>query len=290
MQRISADMIHVDGREEPTGTFTNLPAPALAPAMGKSTLEGCPTCKGLGVVRYDVPVGDPNFGQVEACPDCGPANEAARLRKLSRLTGDLATARLEHWRPMPGVDSVLPDVVAYLVKRGSGDDRKATGWITFSGPFGTGKTHLLASLVNHYAEAGVPAVYATMAEILQQLRDTYDEEAGVSFSNLWRDLTEARVVAIDEVEKFHGTTWAQEQVFAFLNHRHNNMNRTLTLLATNADCRRPDFSVLPPGPWAEGYIESRMRDGRGLILTDFWKAHDARPLMDEMEQARLEIL
>lgn len=271
-------------------TFMDLPkdtyGPKLAPALGSATEpEDCPLCGGLGVLREDVPIEHPNFGKLFPCNACGNQLQAARLRKLSRLTGDLAACRLEHWRPLPGVEMVMPQVVAYLVKRGKGDDRKATGWITLSGPAGTGKTHLLASMVNHYIEAGVPAIYATMGEILQQLRDSYDPKAQASYSQLWRDLTDnAMVVAIDELEKFSGTAWAQEQVFAFLNHRYNAMNETLTLMATNMECMGDNFVILPDTQWGTGYIESRMRDSRGIIINDFWRANDARPLADELEK------
>lgn len=266
--------------------------PVLAPRIGKgSDLGTCRTCAGIGYIRYDVPVGHPLFGNMVSCPDCGTATEAIRLRAMCRLTGDLEHARLQDWRALPGVESVMPRLVQYLIKRGNGDDRKATGWVTLSGPAGTGKTHLLAALVNHYIEAGVPAIYATMAEILQQLRDTYDADRKASYSALWRDLTDsARVVAIDEVEKFSGTPWAQEQVFAFLNSRWNNMGQALTVLATNIDCRPRPFYVLPQGIWGDGYIESRMRDSRGIIITEFWNAGDARPILSELERARQETL
>lgn len=249
-------------------------------------MNDCPVCRGLRWVRTDAPIGDPRFGKLEPCPRCSGAAQTERLRRISRLGGDLATARLEQWRPMPGVEGVMPDLIQYLIKRGKGDDRKATGWVTLSGPYGTGKTHLLAALVNHYVEAGVPAVYTTMGELLQQLRDTFDPESKTSYSALWRDLTDARVVAIDEVEKFHGTQWAQEQVFLYLNARYNAIGDGLTILATNVDCRPATFVVMPDNGWGEGYIESRMRDGRGIILSQFWKAHDVRPLMEEMESER----
>ena len=31
---------------------------------------GCPTCRGRGWLRRDLPVGDPEFGQAMPCPDC----------------------------------------------------------------------------------------------------------------------------------------------------------------------------------------------------------------------------
>ena len=235
----------------------------------------------MGYQKLDVPIQHEKFGKLVPCETCGAGRKTEYLQRLSRLRGDLATADVKDWQPLPGVERVLKDAVSYLFRRG--DETKSTGWITLSGPHGTGKTHLLASLVNHFVGLQRPAVYISMQELLEELRRSYRPGARVLQSQLWRDITEeAQVLAIDELEKFAGTAWAQEQVFALLNHRHDTRGQTLTILATNEDLRQPDVQLLPTADWDDEYILSRIRDGRNLLLTDFWFADDLRPQLEEL--------
>jgi DNA replication protein DnaC len=234
----------------------------------------------MGVQRRDLPIEHEDFGKLLPCETCGAGRKTEYLQKLSRLRGTLADASLEEWKPLPGAERVVKDAVSYLFRKG--DDAKATGWMTLSGPSGTGKTHLLAAMVNHFIAIQRPAVYITMQELLETLRQAYRPDARALQSTLWRDITEeAEVLAIDELEKFAGTQWAQEQVFALLNQRYDLRNKTLTLLATNEDLRQPGVRLLPTADWDDEYIISRIRDGRNLLLTDFWYADDVRPTLRE---------
>lgn len=240
---------------------------------------------GIGWVRGQFPIEHPDFGKLFRCPECGRGKRAARLKGFSRLRGDLATCELAQWKALPGVGRVLPDLTGYLLRSGKGDDTQSHGWITMSGPNGTGKSHLLAALVNHFVTAERPAIYTTMQEMLQDLRSAYDPKSEHTYSQLWNDIVTADVLAIDEIDKFAGTAWAQEQVFAMLGRRYDEGDRLLTVLATNVDCRSERFRILPPGPFPSGYLESRICDTRNLLLTDFWKGFDARAVGDMIENA-----
>ena len=241
-----------------------------------------------------MPYNHPDFGKLFPCEKCKGqlAYQAERLRKLTHLTGELRECTLNRWKGVEGLERVMPELTGFLRKNGRGNAKDAAGWIILTGPNGTGKTHLAAALINFFVELGRPALYATSQQILQDLRNTYDPEFGIAYSRLWADVTEhAEVLAIDEFEKINGTPWAIEQLIALIEQRHIRRDKLLTIFATNVDLRSGvEFRITPKGPWPPGYIESRMRDARNLLLDEFWSAVDQRPYMDLIQRYRDEPL
>lgn len=274
---------------KPVSMTTKNMATKMRPSTAQATLETCTTCGGIGWVRGDYQPGHKRFGRMFRCDECGGRARTAWLKKLSHLQGELASATLEDWIAEHKGGATFDDIRQYIWRRG--DDMRAAGWITISGPYGTGKSLLLAAWCNYFISAGRPAVYISMQQILQDLRESYDPQSDTVFSQLWKDITTtAEVLFIDELQKWSGTAWAQEQVFALLSRRYENRHNLLTIMATNADLRKQDVQILPPGLWDNGYLLSRIRDGRNLVLTDLWYAPDMRPdLIEIFEHAPLDI-
>jgi len=68
----------------------------------------CPYCNGLGVVRYNVPVGHPKFGKLFACdhPDCIKGREARERQEQAgymraRLPEEYRALTFETWDALP---------------------------------------------------------------------------------------------------------------------------------------------------------------------------------------------
>lgn len=232
----------------------------------RNTGEVCPACQGRGVQRLERQPGDPFFGQLLPCEVCGEARRAAWLEKISRLSPEMLAWQLSGFRDRGILQEVVPQIRRAM---------EQPGWITLSGPYGTGKSYLLAAIVNEARQAGIPAVYITMAELLQELRNTYDPAAKVGYSSLFNLLVTAEVLALDEVEKYNPTPWADEQTFNLIEHRYRHWDQGLTVFATNKPIG--EGKLIVENTATPGYFESRIRDGRFTILDDFWQAEDARP-------------
>lgn len=233
----------------------------------------CPACGGLGYQRIDVDPGHPAFGQLMLCEVCGNERRLKWLRQLSRLSNEMLGWRLDQFDTRNGV-----------LERALGIIRGATmawrGWITLSGPHGTGKSYLLAAIANEARLAGVPAVYITVAELLADLRDSFHPEAGQGFSSLLESIMRAEVLCLDEIEKFNTTPWAEEQFFRLIDHRYRHWQEGLTVLATNKPLTPTGIVENTRYP---GYLESRIEDGRFVRLTEFWKVADWRPTLAQKE-------
>lgn len=247
--------------------------PDLAFGVQSDFGKGCQTCNGIGFVRHDLEVSHRDFGKLHPCPECRGTAKMDYLRKLSRLGGELAAVGFEYFDPRYHLGQVVARIQTWM--------RANYGWLTLSGPHGTGKTFLLAAMTNQYIRNGTPALYTTVADLLGDLQATFHPKSSQVYSKLFANVMDVDVLLLDEAEKFHGTEWAQVQVFRLLEHRSRSMSQYKTVLATNTDLRplvaKPGSVDLYQGSLFPNYIESRIVGG--MIITDFWKETDFRPIM-----------
>lgn len=136
-------------------------------------------------------------------------------------------------------------------------------------------------MVNEAIERSMAAIYTTMADLLADLRDSFNPSNGKGFSALLDNVKSSEVLCLDEVEKFRTTEWAEEVFFTLIEERYRNWNQHLTVFATNRQIGL-DKRVLD-GTRFPGYFESRIMDGRFWQIQDFWKVTDARPILKRQE-------
>lgn len=255
--------------------------PKLAHGVVSEYDKGTCSCGGLGVVRYDVPTGDERFGKLFPCPDCRGDVWMERLKTLSRLNEELLTCDLKLFDPRQHLGRVVSRIRTWM--------RANYGWLTLTGPHGTGKTYLLAAMTNHYISVGTPALYTTVADLLADLQATFNPKSDQVYSTLFARVMDVEVLMLDEAEKWHGTEWAQVQVFRLLEHRSRHLSQYKTVLATNTDLRpleeSPGSMDLYPSPMFPNYIESRITGG--MIISDFWNETDFRPVMAAARREKL---
>lgn len=239
-----------DGNGEP---LRNTPLARAKPG-------GCPTCgfpPGCpGFVIYDFPVGHPQFGKPQPCPDCHDGNLVVRLREGSQLTGQLLEKTLENYqiRKDKKNQEALNAATAFA--------QNPQGWLTLWSTFGAGKTHLLAAIVNHCTAARIAAVYYTLPDLLDALRESYND----SYSALMEKLTRVRVLVIDEVDKVKLSEWAQEKIYQLVDARYRGLNHLGTAFAMNTDPRPAVNHTGNNGNSGLGYLYSRMADHRSRVV------------------------
>ena len=208
----------------------------------------CDHCHDLHVVDDD--------GRIVPCPDCGAAHHAERLRRLCGLAPAMESWTVAQFRAQTPEAKAAKAAARQAVKR-------RTGWLTLWGPWGTGKTFLLAAVVNECRQAGHLAVYTTVADLLDELRETFDAASGESYSTRFERYRRAKVLALDELEKFRASEWAEEKFFQLIETRYERADTCLTLFATNNRVA-PGAKVVPATRYP-GYLESRLLDGRFAV-------------------------
>lgn len=233
----------------------------------------CPICGGLGHFRMDVPVGHPQFGKTEICP-----NAKQRLVQRMIAQGSLdprvgVTAeelRELSWRTLKPPSAVHNYIPAFrlLYQRG-------WGMCALLGVCGVGKTTTLKIFVVSALHDGKMAAYANTSRVLDDIRRAYDQEQAMSElierTDWWANLD---VLCLDEFDKVNHTAWAQERLFAVFDTRYELAVRgkAITVIATN-------YETLDPFP---PYIRSRLEDELFTGYIIHLKDADIRPRRSQM--------
>lgn len=197
---------------------------------------------------FDLARDDFQFGKSWPCPVCKAieleAQRNAQMIKQSNLLDDAIGLTMDH-----------------IIERGLGSARMVAeakrmierpyGMLTVWGGPGNGKSLTLKILVNEFISRGLSAAYMDMSDLLDYLREGYEDAAKVRFLDRLGTLQDMHFLAIDEFDKVQRTGWVEEQTFRLLNARYNDgrAGRRHTALAMNAD----------PETWMNDYAISRIR-------------------------------
>ena len=199
----------------------------------------------MGWVYHDLPATHRDFGKAFRC-ECQFEYDAGRRRAyLLRIDGLTPRERVMRFGEIDNRAAAQVQNAVALRR----------GLITLTGRPGTGKSSLLICAVNAAREANVPAVYTTVTDLLDYLRQAYDPKTELSFDARWELLIRCEVLALDELDEFNTTPWAMERFLRLIDERWRAMESCLTLCATNSR-----VNILPDK------VASRLRDGRAQVI------------------------
>ncbi|HOJ01183.1 MAG TPA: ATP-binding protein, partial [Anaerolineaceae bacterium] len=204
----------------------------------KAALPGdpnCPICHGIGFVRYDLPVNDPNFGKMEICV-C--RQEQVRKLKEEHLYN---VSNVESFRSMTfdsfnihgrtnEKDANKSLEVAF--KSSKAYASQPNGWLFLTGKFGCGKTHLAAAIANEIISNGMQTLFLTVPDLLDWLRYAFSGEEA-SFETRFSEIRDIPFLVLDDLGTQNSTPWAEEKLFQIINHRY--VNRLPTVITSNLD-------------------------------------------------------
>ena len=186
--------------------------------------DACEMCGGRGWFTADVPAGHPEFGQVVTC-DCQverrDGERSARLLRYSNL-GHLTRFTFESLDPEghahePESRRLFRAAFDAAIAYASDVD----GWLAFTGPNGSGKTHLAAAIANRCIERGQPVFFVHVPDLLDHLRAGFDPEGEFSYVELFDQVRNTPLLILDGLGSQSATPWAQEKLQQILNHRFN---------------------------------------------------------------------
>ena len=112
--------------------------------------------------------------------------------------------------------------------------KNPTGWLVFTGGYGTGKTHLAAAIANSLAEAGTPPLVVMVPDLLDHLRATFSPNSTNSYDRLFDEVKVSQVLILDDLGSQSTTPWAKEKLFQLLNYRYNLELPTVITVAIDA--------------------------------------------------------
>ena len=223
--------------------------------------KDCPICGGLTWIRFNVEKGDPRFGKAFPCPKI-PRTALPEFAQSGLLPDDLERT----WDFIIDTGNIMSAVNAIkeVLNRGY-------GWVYIHGEYGVAKTTLLKiAIAEWFNRHGSGCRYVNMADLIDDLRSSYDEERSqseiVKRMNKWSDV---HLLAIDEMDKGSLTEFVKERRFAILNKRYEKAvyKQSITLMVSNS----------PPEELGS-YLFSRIRDNRFDVV--HLNGEDARAAQD----------
>ena len=190
-------------------------------------MDACPHCDGSGFLI------DEETRRAYPC-ECRP-------RRIARKRAAALTARLpKRFRgvgferePVVSIERANPhqvrDVRAYVRHIDENLDKGRGIW--FSGDVGTGKTTLAMLISKAALEADRTVAIYSLPRLLAMLRETYDEDADLSLSELIDRLCGVDLLHIDDVGAEQSSEWVLEQLYTIVNTRYE--DGKALLLTTN---------------------------------------------------------
>lgn len=201
-----------------------------APTTGSSSARSaareeapvCPVCEGARFVRVTAEPGDPNFGRPVPCECVRAEDDRTRTERLLRFSRLGSMQRFTFDTLLPRGRSTHPaaqERYAQVVEAARRFAEEPRGWFVLTGVPGSGKTHIAAAIANRAIERGTPALFLTVADLLDQLRASYADDAEVPYERLLEQIRTAPLVVLDDLDAYSNTAWAREKFYQVVSHR-----------------------------------------------------------------------
>lgn len=186
------------------------------------------------------------------CPACQGGRMEAYVAANCGLDENGMRISLEDFKTVGTLDKKRPALDAARALLGM--NREPSGFVTFLGDYGVGKSHLLKGLVNGFRQIGVLARYSTLADLLGDIREKFGETSGSrAVEEVIENYRRARVLCVDEIDKVNLTGWSKETIFRLFDSRWQESDKLLTVMASNT---APEAF-----PAEMGYLRSRINGG-----------------------------
>ena len=210
----------------------------------------CPRCHGIGFIIKGGDPSDPTSGTQIPC-SCRTKkfeDTGKRNRILNANLGDYEQMTFASFdtegRGQLREEQITNLTYAYDTARKFAGN--PSGWLLFTGRYGTGKTHLAAAIANEALKKGTDLIFQPVPDLLDQLRMTFGN-TGESYEDRFERIRSVPLLILDDLGAQSSTAWAEEKLYQIINHRY--VKKLPTVVTSNVNLREMD-----------GRIASRLRD------------------------------
>ena len=160
---------------------------------------------------------------------CRMEGQRARLFAAAHIPSRYERCSFANYHPAPGNGTQL-QAFSYAFRLVDEYPALARG-LLFTGPVGTGKTHLSAAILRGLIEKGVPCLFYEFGALLKEIQNSYDSVSQTSELKVLAPVCETEVLVLDELGASKPTDWARDTMMQIVGTRYN--ERRLTIFTTN---------------------------------------------------------
>jgi DNA replication protein DnaC len=193
-------------KQTPTKS-TRSPASKSETSLPETTLKSspplCARCKGSG-----------NLSEGYCECEKGQAGKARHLLVYANLPNAKEPKTFDNFQEQPY------NAAALAAAREFANGQSANSVLTFWGPNGTGKSHLIEAIGRLMMTRGVWVKYAFSADLLDTLRASYSDDAEGGFEKAYGLYSRPAVLMLDDLGAEKSTEWAVEKLTRLIDDRY----------------------------------------------------------------------
>ena len=204
-------------------TITSTLTSTDASELGTPEEINCAICQDIGWVSKQLPFGHPDFGAAFQCSCQESKNSNSRLATLQTLSnlGPLSSITFESTSAEYLNSAQNPEMFQKALAEATAYGNDPTGWIVFTGPHNSGKTHLAACLANEAIQKDLMTYFVSVSELLDHLRGAFAPDTDSQYDSLFEQIKSVPFLVLDDLNTNSSTPWAHEKLLQILNHRFN---------------------------------------------------------------------
>ncbi len=109
------------------------------------------------------------------------------------------------------------------------------GWLLFTGPWGSGKTHLAVAIAGVSLLQDRPVFFAFVPTLMDHLRATFRPDSVIGYDELFEQLITVPLLVLDDLGTESSTPWAEEKLYQIIVHRHESNLPTVITTASDME-------------------------------------------------------
>jgi DNA replication protein DnaC len=215
-------------------------------------VSSCEICHGAHFVYPMKENGKPDYSKFVPCicvEEKLKRERYVRLMRKCELPPRTEKMTFENFEKRQGLEEAYKEA-RYLAE---GDTEYP--WLTLMGDTDTGKTHLGIAAVRRWLSRGIPARYAHVPLLLDELRRGFREDGDRSYESRFDFYLNVPLLMLDDLGTENRTPWVHEKLDVIIDYRL--MNNLALIVTTN--------STLDDLPFR---ISSRLKRGGNVVGID----------------------